>query len=89
MPVPRIHYWSLESHNFLSRPFVIMDFMPGINLSEVWNDENWISDLKRKKKFEPIAGWMTELATLEFDQIGRLDWDATSHIHRVVPGQLY
>ena len=73
MPVPRIHYWSLDSHNILSYPFVIMDFMPGMNLSKVWNDKNWISDLKRKRIFEQIAGWMTELAALEFDQIGRLD----------------
>jgi hypothetical protein len=25
MPIPRIHYWSLDSNNILSRPFVIMD----------------------------------------------------------------
>lgn len=28
---------------------------------------------------------MTELAALEFDQIGRLDWDSTSGMHRIVP----
>jgi len=85
MPVPRIHYWSLDSHNVLSYPFVIMDFMPGTNLSKLWNDKNWISDLKRERIFEQIARWMTELAALEFDQIGRLDWDATSDMYRVVP----
>ena len=85
IPVPRIHYWSLDSQNILSYPFVIMDFMPGTNLFKVWNDRNWISDLKRKRIFEQIAGWMTELAALEFDQIGRLDLDATSEVYRVVP----
>ncbi|KAM6504013.1 Protein kinase-like domain containing protein [Amanita muscaria] len=85
MPIPRIHYWSLDSHNILSRPFVIMDFMPGTNLSKLWNDKNWITSLKRERIFEQIAGWMTELAALEFDQIGRLDWDDTSGMHRVVP----
>lgn len=85
IPVPRIHYWSLDSHNILSFPFAIMDFMPGTNLSKVWNDKNWISDLKRRRIFEQIAGWMTELAALEFDQIGRLDWDTTSEVYRVVP----
>jgi hypothetical protein len=66
IPVPPIHDWSLDSHNILSYPFVIMDFMPGTN---PWNDNNWISDLKRKIIFEQIAGWMTELAALKFDQI--------------------
>jgi hypothetical protein len=28
---------------------------------------------------------MEELAALEFDQIGRLDWDGTSGMYRVVP----
>ena len=27
---------------------------------------------------------MTELAALESDQIGRLDWDSTSGMHRIV-----
>jgi hypothetical protein len=27
IPLPRIHYWSLDSNNLLSCPFVIMDFM--------------------------------------------------------------
>jgi len=58
--------------------------MPGMNLSNVWSDNTWITDLKRKRIFEQIAGWMTELAALEFDQIGRLDWDGISGLHRVV-----
>jgi hypothetical protein len=62
-----------------------MDFIPGTNLSKLWNDKNWITDLKRERIFEQIAEWMTELAALEFDQIGRLDWDSTSGIHRIVP----
>ena len=85
IPIPQIHHWSLDSNNILSRPFVIMDFISGTNLSELWNDKDWITDLKREKIFEQIAGWMTELAAFEFDQIGRLDWDETSGTHRVVP----
>jgi Phosphotransferase enzyme family len=85
MPIPPIHYWSLDSNNILSRPFVIMDFMPGTNLSKLWNDKKWITGLKQERIFEQIAGWMTELAALEFDQIGRLDLDGASGMHRVVP----
>lgn len=57
-----------------------MDLMPVANLSKVWNDKSWISRI-----FEQIAGGMAELAALEFDQIGRLDWDAASEKYRVVP----
>jgi aminoglycoside phosphotransferase (APT) family kinase protein len=85
IPLPQIHHWSLDASNLLSRPFVIMDFMPGTNLSKVWNDNNWITDVKRQRIFEQIAGWMTELSALEFDQIGCLDWDDASGQHRVVP----
>ncbi|KAF8309858.1 kinase-like domain-containing protein [Amanita rubescens] len=85
IPIPRIHYWSLDSSNILSRPFVIMDFIPGTNLSKLWNDRNWITDQKREKIFEQIAGWMTELSALEFDQIGCLDWDEASGTHHIVP----
>lgn len=28
---------------------------------------------------------MVELSTLEFDKIGRLDWDDPSGMHRIVP----
>lgn len=85
MPIPRIHDWSLDTHNIISYPYVIMDFMPGTNLSKLWNDGNWITDIKRERIFDQIAEWMTELAALEFDKIGRLDWDSTSGVHRIVP----
>lgn len=52
MPVPRIHDWSIDPHNILSRPYVIMDFMPGTNLSKLWNDKNWITDVKRERIFD-------------------------------------
>ena len=62
-----------------------MDFIPGTKLSKLWNDKNWITDIQRERVFEQIAEWMTELSALEFNQIGRLDWDSTSGIHRIVP----
>ena len=85
IPIPQIHDWSINSNNILSRPFVITDFMSGTNLAKLWNDQDWITDLKREKIFEQIAKWMTELFAFKFDQIGRLDWDETSGTHRVVP----
>jgi Phosphotransferase enzyme family len=85
VPIPRIHDWSLDPNNILSYPYIIMDFIPGTILAKLWNDRNWITDVKRERIFDQIAEWMTELATLEFDQIDRLDWDSTSGMHRIVP----
>jgi hypothetical protein len=85
IPLLQIHYWSLDASNLLSRPFVIMDFMPGMNLSKVWNDNNWITDVKRKGIFKQVAGWMIELSALEFEQISCLDWDDASGQYHVVP----
>jgi hypothetical protein len=85
IPIPHIHDWSLDTHNTLSYPYIIMDFIPGTILANHWYDRNWITDVKRERIFEQIAEWMTELAALEFDQIGRLDWDSTSGMHRIVP----
>ena len=85
IPLPRIHYWSLHANNILSRPFVIMDFIPGTNLSNVWHDKSWITDVKRKRIFEQIAGWMVELSAFEFGRIGCLDSDSASGTYRVVP----
>ena len=59
-----------------------MDFIPGTNLSKVWNDNSWITDLKRQRIFEQIVGWMVELAAIEFDQIGCLDWDGCIALYR-------
>ena len=85
IPIPRIHHWSLDADNVLSRPFVIMDFIPGVNLSSVWNDRNWITDVKRERIFEQIAGWMVELAAFEFDRIGCLDVEPASGSYHIVP----
>jgi hypothetical protein len=62
-----------------------MDFIPGTNLLELWNDWSWLTEQKREKIFEQTAGWMTELSALEFDQIGCLDWDEASGTHHIVP----
>jgi hypothetical protein len=85
VPLPHIHAFSLDSDNKIGRPYTIIDFLPGTNLSKVWNDKNWISLDKRGRILEQIAGWMTELAALEFDRIGRLDVDTTTGRHYVVP----
>lgn len=73
MPVPRIHDWSSGVDNAIGRPYIIMDYLSGTNLVELWNDRSWISNAKREYIFAQLAGWMSELAVIEFPRIGRLD----------------
>jgi hypothetical protein len=51
IPLPQIHY-----NNLLLCPFVIMDFK-----RKIWNDNNWITDRRRRRIFEQIAGRIAEL----------------------------
>ena len=73
IPIPRIHDWSSGTNNPIGRPYIITDYLPGTNLAKVWNDQSWISNSKREYIFAQLAGWMTELAAIEFPRIGRLD----------------
>jgi len=41
IPLPCIHCYSLDSNNKIGRPFTIVDFLPGTNLSKLWNDRDW------------------------------------------------
>lgn len=76
LPLPRIHGYCLDGNNIIQRPYLVMDFLPGTALSKLWNDKAWISPSKRQYIFDQLAGWMTELSDLEFDQIGRVDVDS-------------
>ncbi|CAL1696811.1 unnamed protein product [Somion occarium] len=85
LPIPKIYRWSLDFDNPLSRPFVITDFMPGTNLSKLWHNKDWMTHEKRIHIFQQLANWMTELSLLEFEQIGRLDFDSITDTHRIIP----
>ncbi|KAH9853300.1 kinase-like protein [Lenzites betulinus] len=74
VPIPAIHAYSCDIDNPLRHPYMIMDMVHGRLLSEVWHDATWWTGERQKAKlFESLAGFMAELAGLEFDHIGRLD----------------
>ncbi|EIM86207.1 uncharacterized protein STEHIDRAFT_34038, partial [Stereum hirsutum FP-91666 SS1] len=85
IPIPSIHHFSLDCDNPISHPFTIMDFIPGTPLSKSLANKEWMTNTKRTYIFEQLAKWMTELSSLEFDEIGPLDVDPTTGVAHVVP----
>ncbi|KAI0369067.1 hypothetical protein BV20DRAFT_1021606 [Pilatotrama ljubarskyi] len=86
LPIPSLHAYSCTSDNPLGHPYMIMDKVHGICLSDVWNDPSWWNAERRKEDvFQSLAGYMTQLAGLEFDKIGRLDRVGPDGPYVVVP----
>ncbi|CDO74592.1 hypothetical protein BN946_scf184324.g4, partial [Trametes cinnabarina] len=74
LPIPRIHGYSCEDNNTLGHPYTLMDKIHGTRLIDVWNDPAWWTGERSKERFlASLAEAMVELASLEFDQIGRLE----------------
>ncbi|KZT24278.1 hypothetical protein NEOLEDRAFT_1179522 [Neolentinus lepideus HHB14362 ss-1] len=82
VPIPHIHAYSCTTENALGHPYLITDFARGARLVDVWNDPSWWTGARRKERmFASLSRYMSELGSLEFDKIGRLD--------RVEPGGPY
>ncbi|KAI0369075.1 hypothetical protein BV20DRAFT_968579 [Pilatotrama ljubarskyi] len=86
IPIPRLHSYSCTKENPLGHPYMIMDKVQGTCLYDTWNDPSWWTGERRKENlFESLAGYMTELAGLEFDKIGRLDRTDADGAYFVAP----
>ncbi|KAI0359539.1 hypothetical protein OH77DRAFT_1034962 [Trametes cingulata] len=74
VPIPRLHAYSCTTDNPLGYPYMIMDRICGTRLDDVWDDPSWwTGERKKENLFDSLAGFMVELAGLEFDKIGTLD----------------
>jgi aminoglycoside phosphotransferase (APT) family kinase protein len=78
LPVPVIHDYSSSSNNSIGRPYSILSYLPGIQLSSVWKDKNWMTDEKRLRIFRFLAAAMSQLRFFEFPKIGRFRYDSSS-----------
>ncbi|KAI0369073.1 hypothetical protein BV20DRAFT_425635 [Pilatotrama ljubarskyi] len=74
VPIPRLQAYSCTTDNLIGHPYMIMDKIHGIRLDSVWADPSWwTGERRRENLFNSLAGFMVELAGLEFDKIGALD----------------
>ncbi|KAI9059521.1 hypothetical protein FKP32DRAFT_1679786 [Trametes sanguinea] len=86
VPIPRVHAYSSGVNNALGRPYMLMDKVHGTPLVDVWNDPAWwTGDRRRENLFDSLAGYMVELASLQFDKIGRLDRVKPDGDHVIAP----
>ncbi|KAK1142535.1 hypothetical protein N8T08_007509 [Aspergillus melleus] len=83
IPVPTVRAWGSATSNPLGLgPFVIMDFIDGVSLSDLLQDPNAecpsrvmrddISDSDVKFIYRQLANFLLQLFKLDFDQIGSL-----------------
>ncbi|KAJ9256316.1 hypothetical protein DTO195F2_5892 [Paecilomyces variotii] len=83
IPVPRVQAWGRAASNPLGLgPFVMMDFVDGVNLSDLLQDPNAerpsrvikenISDSDIEIIYRQLANFLLQLFKLDFDYIGSL-----------------
>jgi aminoglycoside phosphotransferase (APT) family kinase protein len=83
IPVPRVQAWGPAASNLLGLgPFIIMDFINGVSLSDLFKDLNTerptrliredINDSDIEFVYRQMANFLLQLFRLDFDQIGSL-----------------
>lgn len=83
IPVPQIQAWGLAASNPLGLgPFIIMDFIEGVSLSDLLKDPNAerpsrvvredISDVELEVIYRQMANFLLQLFQIDFDRIGSL-----------------
>ncbi|KAK1770070.1 phosphotransferase enzyme family protein [Phialemonium atrogriseum] len=83
IPVPKVQAWGPAARNPLGLgPFIIMDFIDGVSLSDVLKDPNAkrpmrlmredISDDNIEAIYKQFANFLLQLFKLDFDRIGSL-----------------
>ncbi len=88
IPVPRVWAWGVAASNPLGLgPFIIMDFIDGVNLGDLLEDPNAknakrpmredISDGDIEAIYRQFANFMLQLFKLDFDRIGSLPSPST------------
>lgn len=83
IPVPKVQAWGSAANNPLGLgPFIMMDFVDGVSLSDVLQDPNAecpsrvtradISNSDVEVIYRQMAGFLLQLFQLDFDHIGSL-----------------
>lgn len=77
LPVPRVHSYDLTSNNILSRPYILMDRLPGKPFASCLDKLN---DRQIRNVIQQWAQYVMELATLHFSHIGSLGKDGDQYV---------
>ncbi|KAK0475899.1 kinase-like domain-containing protein [Armillaria novae-zelandiae] len=74
IPLPIIHAYDSGSNNSLGFPYMLTSFIDGVPLSSLWTKQGALNDENRRHIFQQIAEYMAQFRTLEFTQIGKLEF---------------
>ncbi|SJL09232.1 uncharacterized protein ARMOST_12608 [Armillaria ostoyae] len=74
IPLPIIHAYDSGSNNSLGFPYMLTSFIEGVPLSSLWTEKGALNDENRRHIFQQIAEYMAQFRTLEFTQIGTLEF---------------
>ena len=79
IPLPEVYSFSASIDNELNCPFILMQFMPGKSVYEVWFDRSTDQATlyaRRTRVLEGIAAAVLQLDKFSFDKSGLIDFDA-------------
>ncbi|CAG8557083.1 5319_t:CDS:2 [Gigaspora margarita] len=69
IPVPKVYYWNSFVNNLVGTEYILIEYLPGIRLCDIWSNLN----IKKKKKFLlKIIDIQLALKKLKFLKIGSI-----------------
>ncbi|KAG5639509.1 hypothetical protein H0H81_000654 [Sphagnurus paluster] len=85
IPIPAIHAYEISSENEIGMPYIVMDFAEGVPVSSIWHNEKIVDDHARRRIFEQITSYMSQLKSFQFEKIRMLKYDEASRTYVVGP----
>src|SRR5579859_2450454 len=77
IPIPEIHGFDETTSNEVGAPYIMMEFVNGFSVDELWFDETGPTPLplRRIRILKTLAEAMSQLSKFQFDEIGALQFD--------------
>ena len=90
IPVPRVHHWGLTEDNPLGTgPFIVMDYVKGVSLADLWvsrteDDDGGVETFLKpdiaeddlRRVYRQVSSYLLELADHPFQYIGSLSFES-------------
>ena len=90
IPVPKVWEFSASLDNPLGVPFILMEYVEGLSLYDVWFDTTVSEDeleAKRTRTLEDVAKAMIQLSKFSFDRGGSIRFDAQGQPSGISPAR--
>jgi hypothetical protein len=89
IPLPEVFDFSSTTHNKLRCPYILMSFIRGVSLYDVWFDKNLVTPDavcdRRTRVFRGIAAAMVQLEKFSFQRGGAIIFDEDGKLFDIGP----